>query len=46
MTVQSFYSAVHPCDRLIGTEVALFLRAEDGRIALPGRANLSRSYPG
>jgi len=45
-TVQSFYGAVHPCRRLTGIEVALFFRAEDGRIALPGSAKLSHSYPG
>jgi len=44
--LQSFSSAVHPCRRLTGTEVALFSRAEDGRVALPGSAKLSRSYPG
>ena len=44
--LQSFSSAVHPCLRLTGTEIALFFRAEDGRIALPGSAKLSRSYPG
>jgi len=45
-TVQSFSSAVHPFRRLTDSEVALFFRAEDGKIALPGSAKLSRSYSG
>jgi len=44
--VQSFSSAVHPLCRLTDSQVALFFRAEDGRIALLGSAKLSRSYPG
>jgi len=44
--VQSFSSAVHPFRRLTDSEVALFFRAEDGKIALSGSAKLSRSYPG
>jgi len=45
-TVQSFSSVVHAGRRLTGTNVALFFRAEEGRIALPGSAKLSRSYQG
>jgi len=44
--IQSFSSAVHPLCRLTDSQVALFFRAEDGRIAFPGSAKLSRSYPG
>ena len=46
LRVQSFSSAVHPLCRLTDSQVALFFRAEDGRIALLGSAKLSRSYPG
>lgn len=45
-TVQSFSSVVHAGRRLTGTNVALFFRAEEGRIAFPGSAKLPRSYQG
>jgi len=38
--VQSFSSAIHPFCRLTDSQVALFFRAEECRIALPGSAKL------
>ena len=44
--VQSFSNAIHPFRRLTNSQVALFFRAEDGRIGLPVSAMMSRYYAG
>jgi len=42
----SFSSAVHPFFRLTDSQGALCFGSEEARIALPGTAKQSRSYPG
>jgi len=46
LDIQSFSNAIHPFRRLTNPQVALFFRAEDGRIGLPVSAMMSRYYAG
>jgi len=45
-TIQSFSNAIHPFRPLTNPQVALFFRAEDGRIGLPVSAMMPRYYAG